>query len=323
MMIIAFFWVVAGIALTIVGSNYLVDGASGLAKRWGVSDLVIGLTIVAFGTSSPELVVNLLAAIQGSPDIAIGNVVGSNLFNLFVILGIAAMVRTLPVRDTTTWREIPFSILAMVILLVMANDTFFGNGTSQGLSRNDGIVLLGFFAIFMVYIAQSLKSSPPATEEPSTDKQHGLPVLWLYTIGGLAGLVLGGRWLVSGAVDIAHWMGVSEAVIGLTVVAAGTSLPELATSVVAARKGKADIAVGNVVGSNIFNVFLILGISASISPLPFTNAWNPDMLLAAAGSIMLMLFVFTGKGRQLSGWEGAIFLGIYLIYLTYTVAQVV
>lgn len=313
---------IVGLTLLILGSNWLVDGASSLARRFNISDLVIGLTIVAFGTSSPELVVNLVASFGGNTDIAIGNVVGSNIFNILMILGVTAMVAPIAIRGTTTWKEIPFSILAVVVMGFMANDFLIDGFTNMDgsprseISRIDGMVLLCFFMIFMAYTFALAKNKNQALE--ATEKVITLPKTILFITLGLAGLIFGGKLLVDGAIDIARMLGLSEEVIGLTVVAAGTSMPELATSVVAAFKKNSDIAIGNVVGSNIFNIFLVLGLSASIRPIPFdyVNS-NLDLLVLLASSLLMFSFIFIGRGRRINRIQGVLFFFSFAAYMTY------
>lgn len=305
---------ISGLVLLILGSNWMVDGASSLARRLNISDLVIGLTVVAFGTSSPELAVNLIASFNGNTDIAIGNVLGSNIFNILVILGITAIVMPVSVKNNTVWKEIPFSLLAIIVVAFMANDVMIDGYPNNEISRADGFVLLGFFSIFMAYTFVLAKQSGPLMEP--TRKIYPLPLATAMIVFGLAGLVIGGQFLVDGAVDIATRMGVSESVIGLTIVAAGTSMPELATSVVAAIKKNSEIAIGNVVGSNIFNLFLILGTSASIKPLQFNDHSNIDILVVIIASILMFMFVFTGKGRKIGRKEGIV---LFLAYIGYTV----
>ncbi len=280
---------------------------------------MIGLTIVAFGTSSPELIVNLFASFNGNTDIAIGNVVGSNIFNTLVILGLTAIVTPIAVKSTTVWKEIPFSILAVIVMAFMANDILIDGKFKDIISRIDGFILLGFFSIFMAYTFALAKSSGPLKEV--TAMEMGVFKAIVLVITGLAGLFFGGRFLVDGAVDIARYLGISEAVIGLTVVAAGTSMPELATSIVAAFKKKSDIAIGNVVGSNIFNIFFVLGISASIRPIPLAseNSSNFDMVFLIIMSLIMFLFVFSGKDKKINRLEGAFF---FLAFIAYTLVLI-
>lgn len=309
-----------GFAVLVLGADCLVAGASAVARRVGVSELVVGLTVVAFGTSTPELVVSLVAASQGLTEVAIGNVLGSNTFNVLVILGLAALIRPLHVTQSTVWKEIPLSLLAAALVGVMTADRWLDGATEDTLSRVDGLGLLAFFCIFLVYMLGSAKKGPPV----QAVSEAGAPSLagaWTRVAVGLLLLVGGGRAVVAGAVEVAADLGLSEALISLTIVSAGTSLPELATSVVAAWRGKADIAVGNVVGSNIFNVFLILGTSTVISPLRFTPGREVDVLVAVVAGLFLFLAVFTGHRHRIDRWEGAVFVGAYLIYLGYLVTR--
>ncbi|WP_339867841.1 calcium/sodium antiporter [uncultured Algoriphagus sp.] len=308
---------IAGLLLLVKGADWLVDGASVLAKKHNVSDLAIGLTIVAFGTSAPELVVNSVASTQGYPDIVFGNVIGSNNFNLFIILGIAGLITPLTVQSSSVWKEIPFSLLAAIILLFLANNYLENN--ERGLSIIDGIILLIFFAAFLFYVFTQLKADP--TGEIIEQKDYSNAKIWGLILIGLASLVIGGKLVVDNAVAMAQSLGVSEKIIGLTIVAAGTSLPELATSVVASMKKNNDIAIGNIIGSNIFNIFLILGVSSIISPLAFKEAFNLDIYILIGGTIFLFVAMFTGKKKKLDRWEAAILLIAYLGYTTYLVSM--
>ncbi|RAI87074.1 calcium/sodium antiporter [Algoriphagus yeomjeoni] len=308
---------IAGLLLLVKGADWLVDGASVLAKKYKVSDLAIGLTIVAFGTSAPELVVNSVASSGGYPDIVFGNVIGSNNFNLFVILGIAGLITPLSVQSSSVWKEIPFSFLAAIILLLMANNYF--SGTETSLSLIEGFALLVCFAAFLYYVFTQLKSEPPNQE--IEQKVYSNLKIWVLIFGGLAGLVLGGKLVVDNAVAIANSLGVSEKIIGLTIIAAGTSLPELATSVVASMKKNNDIAIGNIIGSNIFNIFLILGVSSIINPLTYQLSFNTDIYLLLGGTLFLFIAMFTGKRKSLDRWEAAILLFTYLGYTTYLVSM--
>ena len=309
---------VVGFVLLIKGADLLVDGSSSIAKKRNISDLVIGLTIVAFGTSAPELFVNISASIDGNADIAIGNILGSNIANIFLILGISALVRKLTVQSSTIWKEIPFSLLAVVVVGFMANDVLIDGQANSFLSRIDGLILICFFIIFMYYIVEISKKSN--TQNDESIKTMSTLKSTIYIVLGLVGLVIGGQWIVDGATEIATGLGVSQSLIGLTVVAIGTSLPEMATSVVAAYKGKSDIAIGNVVGSNIFNIFWILGLSAFIKPLPFKLSSNVDILMATLASLFLFLFLFIGEKHKLQKWQGVMFILIYVAYLSYLVA---
>ncbi len=311
---------VIGFIVLIKGADLLVDGASSLAKRLGVSALVIGLTIVAFGTSTPELVVNILASLQGNTDIAIGNVLGSNIVNILLILGVSAILYPLTVQKGTVWKEIPFALLAVVVLSLMANDIYFDGESSSVLSKIDGLVLISFFIIFLYYIFGIAKND---TDTPTEEdiKQVTITRSVLMTFFGIVGLVIGGKWIVDGAVTIASNFGLSEALIGLTIVAIGTSLPEMATSVVAAYKKNVDIAVGNVVGSNIFNIFWILGISAVIKPLPFHPALTFDLLVTVGATLVLFIALFVGKKHTLERWQGVVFVLLYVAYIIYLIVR--
>lgn len=314
-MIIQLVLLVVGLVLLVKGADWLVDGASVLAKKNNISDLAIGLTIVAFGTSAPELVVNAVAASGNYPDIVFGNVIGSNNFNLFAILGIAGLITPLAVQSSTVWKEIPFSLVAALVLLVLANNYFFSEPTH--LSRYDGFILLGLFAAFLYYVATQLKADPLV--EGVENKDYSKGKIWFLILIGLAGLVGGGKLVVDNAVSIAQALGVSEKIIGLTIIAAGTSLPELATSVVAAMKKNADIAIGNIVGSNIFNILLVLGVSVLVRPLDFNTAFNTDIYLLSAGTAFLFISMFIGKKYRLDRWQAALLLMIFASYTTYLV----
>lgn len=308
---------VVGFVVLIFGATKLVDSASSLASKMGVPSLVIGLTIVAFGTSAPELVVNVFAAIEDSPAMVMGNVLGSNIFNVLGILGISALIYPLSVKTNTTWIEVPLSFLAAICVLVAGADIFLDGGTGNVISRSEGIMLLLFFIIFLAYnVVVSLNGG--ADEEIET-KDYSTTKSVLFIILGLAGLILGGRLIVNSAVNIAEVIGLSERIIGLTVVSIGTSLPELATSIIAVRKRNVDIAIGNVVGSNIFNIFFILGTSATISAVPLSDASFFDIMVNIVAGLLLFLFIFTGKGRQLERWEGGVLLAGYVGYISFLV----
>lgn len=314
-MVVSILLLLIGLVLLVKGADWLVDGASVLAKKKNVSDLAIGLTIVAFGTSAPELVVNAIAASGNYPDIVFGNVIGSNNFNLFIILGISGLIIPLSVQSSTVWKEIPFSLIAAVGLFFLANNFFFSE--ERLLSRWDGLILLICFAAFLYYVATQLKSNPEAEQVEAKDYSN--MKIWTLIAIGLAGLVGGGKLVVDNAVSMAQSLGVSEKIIGLTIVAAGTSLPELATSVVAAMRKNADIAIGNIVGSNIFNLFLILGVSSVIRPLEFNFSFNTDLYILGAGTVFLFMAMFTGKRQKLDRWEALVLLSSYLLYTGYLI----
>ena len=307
-------YLIGGLLLTLLSANWLVEGSSSIAKRFNVSDLVIGLTVVALGTSTPELAINVFSAVEGSTGLAIGNVLGSNIANILLILGVSALIHPLEVTRNTTWKEIPLSLLAAIVIGIMANDDWLDPSASGNfISRTDGMVLLCFLAIFMVYTFEIARTSTDTAE-----KVAQMP-LWkgiFLTVIGIIGLFIGGKLLVDGAVEVSKMLGMSERVIGLTIVAIGTSLPELATSVVAAWKGKTDLAVGNVVGSNILNIFLVLGLTATIKPLPFElPVMNHDLGLVVVASLFLFSSTVLISAKKISRWEGGVFLGLYIAYL--------
>lgn len=304
-------FLVVGLVLLVKGADWLVDGASKLAKRLGVTDLVIGLTIVAFGTSMPEFVVNMVSVADGATDLAITNILGSNIFNTLVILGCSALVCPLVAQRSTVRLDIPLNIVAGVLVLVFV---FISSPMEpKGLSRIEGLALLVVFAAFLVYTFYTAKSDATTTTESTPFPLWKCVVLIL---AGLVGLVVGGEMIVKSAVAIARYCGVAEAVIGLTIVALGTSLPELATSVVAAFKHNNDIAIGNVVGSNIFNVFFILGTSAIIKHLPVYPGIEIDAALVAVSALAVWLLL-CNKNRSINRWGGVLLLVIYAGYLTY------
>lgn len=302
----------------IKGADFLVTGSSALAKRIGVSDLVIGLTVVAFGTSMPELLVNIFASAQGNTEIAIGNVIGSNIFNILLILGVSALIYPLAVTKGTVWKEIPFSLLAAFVLGFLSNDILFDQAEYSVLTRVDGFVFLSFFIIFLYYITSIARVE---NSEQQQSGKEGLVKSSVMVIGGFVALIFGGKMVVDGAVKIASLLGVSQSLIGLTIVAAGTSLPELATSAVAAYRKNTDIAVGNIVGSNIFNVFFILGVSALIKPLPIGGSINSDIFVLVGSTVLLFFFMFTGKRRMIDRWEGGLFILCYIAYTIFLIKK--
>jgi cation:H+ antiporter len=315
-MILSSILIIVGFTSLIFGANWLVDGASSLAKKNNISDLVIGLTIVAFGTSAPELVVNSVASFNGLSDIVFGNIVGSNNFNLFIILGIAGLIYPITVQSSTAWKEIPISLIATILLLVLANN-FFINQNPE-ISRLDGIILLVSFLCFLYYVFSQLKQEK--TETITLVNKSNFKI-WSLVIFGIAGLVIGGKLVVDNSIDIATNLGVSQKIIGLTIIAAGTSLPELVTSIVAALKKNSDIAIGNVIGSNIFNILLVLSISSFVNPIKYNPNFDQDILILIGGTVFLIIAMFTGKRKKLDRWESLILLSFYLIYTTYLVSK--
>jgi cation:H+ antiporter len=316
----------AGFFLLIKGAGWLVEGASALAKTVGMSELMIGLTIVAFGTSMPELLVNVIASAQGNTDIAIGNVVGSNIANTLLVLGLAACIAPLYVQASTVWKEIPFSLLASVVLFIIVNDSIIdGAGSIAQISRSEGMILMAFFLIFLYYTFGMKGDS-----DGHAKRKLSLPIAIFYVLLGSLLLPLGGKLVVDSSSDIAIAFGFSEALIGLSLVALGTSLPEVVTACVAVYRGKVDLAVGNVVGSNIFNIFWILGLSAIIRPLAFNPVLNIDLFIVIISSVILFYLVHRGPvfRRILLFWrqridhtivrhEGIALLVGYVAYLVY------
>lgn len=303
-----------GFVVLIKGADWLVDGGSSLARKYRISDLAIGLTIVAFGTSMPEFIVNTFAAYQNHSDIVFGNIIGSNNFNLFVILGIAGLISPLIVQSSTVWKEIPLSFFAIILLFFLTNSIIFDNET---LSRMDGAILLIAFFFFLFYVYKQLRidNSPQTLQH----KELSTLKIWGFILMGLAFLILGGRLVVLNSVKIANTLGISQSIIGLTIVAAGTSLPELATSVVAAVKKNNDIAVGNIIGSNIFNIFFILGISSLIKPINYNIKFNADLYILGFGTLLLFVAMFSGRKKKLDRWEAGILLLIYVVYTIYLI----
>ncbi len=308
-----------GLALLVAGAEYLVRGSSAIARRLGVPSLVVGLTMVAFGTSLPELSVTLYAALQGTADIAIGNVVGSNIANILLILGLASVVTPLTVQHSTVWKEMPFALLGGVLLLVLGADTLVSGATSNSFTRGEGIALLGVFCIFLYYVYELTKKGNGTSEDAPRDAS--MLRMSLYVFGGLCALIVGGSLLVEQAVLFATLAGISEAVVGLTIVAVGTSLPELATSLIAARRGEHDIAVGNIIGSNIFNILFILGLTATITPLPIPAGFVVDNAFELFVSLTLFAMMFIGTRHTLTRPQGAMLFFLYVGYLAYLVLR--
>lgn len=326
-------FLIGGLILILLGANGLTDGAASIARRFHIPSIVIGLTIVAFGTSAPELTVSISSALKGSADIAIGNVVGSNIFNTLVIVGCTALFAPIVISRNTLRKEIPLCILSSIVLLICANDVFLDHGTDNILSTTDGLLLLCFFVIFLGYTfaiafkgnekttggigEKTIEGNEVAVEDNSQEPEIKQLPMWksaLYIIGGLAALIFGGSIFVDGASNIARDLGVSESIIGLTLVAGGTSLPELATSIVAALKKNPEIAIGNVIGSNLFNIFFVLGCSASITPLHLSGITNLDLLMLVGSSILLWFFGLFFAKRTITRIEGSLLILCYIAY---------
>jgi cation:H+ antiporter len=320
-MLVPLVLIAIGVLFVSFGARILVGGASSLAKRWNVSDLVIGLTVVAFGTSAPELTVSVVAAGTGEVEVALGNVIGSNIVNICLILGVSAWITPLVVHRNTVWKEIPLSLLGILVAFSLANDVLINDMPDSVIARSDGWVLLAFFAIYVAYMLNVARNSPEniQTEEPG---QYPVWLASLMVFGGLLGLTFGGQFIVENAVYVARQFGISEAVIGLTLVSIGTSIPELATSVTAAMQHKTDIAVGNVVGSNIFNTFLVLGVSASITPLPLGSIKMLDFAVCIAATLLLFISCFIFTPGTIFRKEASVLLLLYAGYLGYLLSTV-
>ena len=307
-----FVLLLAGLALIVFGADALVDGASAIARKAGVSEFVIGLTIVGFGTSCPELVVSLTGALQGNADISIGNVVGSNIFNTLLILGLTALLAPVSMTRENRRRDIPIT-LGVTLLLVLCgmNSTVLGLGDVDSLSRIEGVI---FLLVFALYLYSCFKNDSGAQEAASDTKQMKLLPAVLLTAGGLAGLVFGGNMFVDSAVAIAAALGVSDKFIAITLLAGGTSLPELATCIVAAARHKDQLALGNILGSNVFNILLILGSSALVAPLSFAGINLVDIAALVLGCLLLLVWAYTGSKNRIDRWEGGVMLLLFALY---------
>lgn len=310
----------AGLLLILFGANWLVDGSSSIAKRFGISEFVIGLTIVGIGTSTPEMVVSFLSAFQGKADMAIGNIVGSNIFNVLMILGLTALVSPLAITKTNLKRDIPLNILVTVLLIVLGmNFTLFGKGENQ-ICRLDGAILLGIFAW---YLWTSFKSDTgDANEDGEGIKEYKIGISILLIVAGLAGLVVGGRLFVNSATELAKMFGVSDKFIAITIMAAGTSMPELATCIVAALKGRGQLALGNVLGSCICNILLILGGAALIHPLSFNGMTYVDLGVVLVSALVILASAFMFKKKELDRYEGVLFVLMEIGYMWYLIANI-
>lgn len=312
-MILNILLLIIGLALVVGGANFLTDGAASIAKRFRLSDLVIGLTVLAFGTSAPELTVSLMAALKGSADIAIGNVIGSNIFNILAIVGITALIMPLTMSNSTIRIEIPLTILSSAVSFFMANDRLFDMAGENVITRTEGFVLLAFFLIFLFYTFNMSKGE----ESPGQVRQFALPLSIIMVIGGLVALVFGGDLFVDNAAMLAGRMGVSESVVAITIVAGGTSLPELVTTLVAAIKKRPGMAIGNIVGSNLFNILLILGVSSSISPIRIQGITVVDYGIFILSAILLYVFGLFFGDKTIKRFEGSILLSLFICYTVY------
>lgn len=314
-------WLLVGLGLILLGANFLTDGSAAVAQRLHVPEFIIGLTIVAVGTSTPELVVSFMSALQGNSDMAIGNIVGSNIFNVYLILGVCALIAPLALTRSTIRRDIPIGVAASALLILAASDNLIGMGEVNIINRWEGILMMVIYFALMTFTIRQARKEQPAGE-PATQEQK--PMAWwlsvVMIVGGLCGLIFGGEMFVNNATALARRLGVSESVIAITLVAGGTSLPELASSVVSLLKGKSDMALGNVVGSNIANILLILGLCATVQPLTLGGITMTDLLVMLLSSVLLLVTAFTFRRRELDRWEGIIFLVIYALYIWQLVA---
>lgn len=318
-MLIQIIILIAGLILILMGANWLVDGSSSIARRFGISEFVIGLTIVGIGTSAPEMVVSFLSSFQGKSDMAVGNVVGSNIFNTLMILGATALVAPVAITKSNLKKDIPLNIAVTVLLILLGKSaSLFGLGATDSLSRAEGGILL---LIFAIYLWNSFRSGREDTEENVMDETKPL-MATLMIIGGLAGLIFGGRLFVNSATQIALIAGLSEKFIAITIMAAGTSMPELATCVVAAYKGQGQLALGNILGSNISNILLILGGSALIHPLSFNSISDMDLGIMTVSAILILLSAISFKKKKLDRVEGVIFIGLQIAYMTYLIISI-
>lgn len=307
-------WLLVGLGLIVLGADWLVEGASSIARKAGVSEFVIGLTIVGFGTSCPELVVSLTGAFEGNADIAVGNVIGSNIFNVLFILGLTALLCPVTMTQGNRKKDIPLTLAVTVLYLAIGlNRTLWGIGQTDSLSRWEGALLL---AIFAAYIVHSFVTGKPA-EDAAESKSRKLWLAILMVLAGLSGLIFGGNLFVNSATDLARILGVSDKFIAVTILAGGTSLPELATSLVAALKGRDQLALGNILGSNVFNILLILGSSALITPLSLASVTYVDALVLTLSMILLLLWAYSGHRERIDRWEGALMLLLFGAYYTY------
>jgi cation:H+ antiporter len=320
---IEYILLIIGIVLLVKSADYIVEGSAALAKKFGISTLVIGLTVVAFGTSFPELVVNLVAAFKGNGDIAFGNIIGSSMSNTLLILGIVSLISVLSVSKSTIYKEIPYSFFAVLVLLLFSFEIFNANSESAILSRFEGFILLILFGFFMYYIFRLIKSDKKLKKELEVDdvKSHSKLIIFVMIFGGLVGLYFGGEFTVNSAVSIAKNFGMSDFLISATIIAIGTSLPELVTSIVAGFKNKLDLAVGNIIGSNIFNVLWILGLTALIKPVTFPDFIRIDLIILLFCTFLLFLFMFIGKKKQLDKYEGITFILLYISYIVYIILR--
>jgi cation:H+ antiporter len=317
-MMLEYILLAIGILFLVKGADLLVSGSSTLAKKFKIPTLIIGLTIVAFGTSLPELVVNVFAALNGTTEVAFGNIIGSNIANILLVLGILAIIRPIKVESSTVWKQIPFALLAAVVLIIFSNYLLLDSIHLETLTRVSGIIMLCFFAIFIYYVIDLARRSRSQVENKDFDikVQRKGYVATIMILMGLVGLFFGGKWVVEGAVHIAQQFGMSEFLISATIIAIGTSLPELVTGLNATLKKREELAVGNSIGSNIFNIFWILGITALIAPIVIPQFINFDMIFLIFVTFILFVSMFLGTKHRLDRWQGVLFLLLYIGYIS-------
>jgi len=319
-MVLSFVFLIVGFVLLVKGADFFVEGSSTIAKYLKIPSIIIGLTIVAMGTSAPEAAVSIIAGINGSNDIAVSNVIGSNLFNLLIVVGVSAVIKPITIQNQIIRKEYPFMLMATIALIIMSFDNVLGNGTTNIITRSEAIVLIIFMCIFMYSIVSSALQSRKDNASDESDKpKHSILLSIVFTIGGLAGIIIGGQFVVDSAEKIALGFGMSETLVGLTIVAVGTSLPELVTSIVAAKKGESDIAIGNVVGSNIFNILFVLAASAVITPMGVNALCLTDMLILIVASLFTYVFCITRN--KVNRIEGVILTITYVVYLAYAIIR--
>ena len=319
-MVLSFLLLIIGFVLLVKGADFFVEGSSTIAKYLKIPSIIIGLTIVAMGTSAPEAAVSTIAGINGSNDIAVSNVLGSNIFNLLVVVGVSAIIKPINIQNQIIRKEYPFMLMSTIVLIVMSFDVVIGNNVDNMITRSEAIILLIFMCVFMYSIVSSaLQSRKINSSDEAVKPKYGIPLSIVFTLGGLAGIIIGGQFVVDSAEKIALGVGMSETLVGLTIVAIGTSLPELVTSIVAARKGESDIAIGNVVGSNIFNILFVLAVSAVITPMGVNVLCLTDMLILVAASLFAYAFCITKN--KVSRLEGIILTATYVAYLIYAIIR--
>ncbi|CEO11149.1 CaCA family Na /Ca antiporter [[Clostridium] sordellii] len=310
---------IIGFIILIKSADFFVNGASSIAKALRIPTIIIGLTIVAFGTSAPEAAVSVTAALKGNNDIAIANVVGSNIFNLLAVIGIASMIKPVKVQKTTILKEFPFILLSSLVLLILSHDTKFQGYSNNELTKSDGLMLLALFSIFMYYLLEMAITSKEDMQVEQGSKKESIPKSLMISLLGIIGIIFGGQVVVDSASNIALSIGMSENLVGLTIVSIGTSLPELLTSVVAAKKGESDIAMGNVVGSNIFNILFVLGISAFINPISVHPIVFVDMFIMFI--ISIIAYIFATTKREVNKFEGLLMVLIYISYMVFIIIR--